>query len=243
MGIIKKLAEAIFNYRIEKLSPLGVYPYKDIAKLIRKNTNKITVFDVGANEGQSVIQIKESFDPTKIHCFEPNETAYNKLNSKYKKSDIVVANNFGLGEANEIRDFFENDLSDMSSFLELGEKGWGHTGAPKPVTIETLDNYCTKNKIEFIDLLKIDTQGFEMEILKGAVDALKNNRIHLVLMEITFAKIYNGLPPFDQLYKLLTESGFRLVTFYGQHYQDDLISWTDVLFINEKINESQEKNI
>lgn len=243
MGIIKKLAESVFNYRIEKLPPLGIHPYKDIAKFIREDENKITVFDVGANEGQSVIQMQENFNPTKIHCFEPNETAFFKLKRNNDKNKIVVTNNFGLGKANETKDFFENELSDMSSFLELGEKGWGRTGAPKRVTIETIDNYCSKNQIGFIDLLKIDTQGFELEVMKGAANALKNNKIHLVLMEVTFAKIYDGLPPFDQLYKLLTESGFRLVTFYGQHYHDGLISWTDVLFINEKINESQKNNL
>jgi FkbM family methyltransferase len=58
----------------------------------------------------------------------------------------------------------------MSSFLPLGPDGWGQIVDEREVSIDTIDNYCMRNRISSIDLLKSDTQGFNLEVIKEAHD-------------------------------------------------------------------------
>ena len=81
----------------------------------------------------------------------------------------------------------------------------------------------------------MDTQGFEMEILKGAVNLLDTKSIDLIYFEVTYADIYENLPPFDELFKFLREKGYRLVTYYESRIHNNLISWNDVLFVSNKV--------
>lgn len=62
------------------------------------------------------------------------------------------------------------------------------------VKVSTIDRYCADKKIERIDLLKSDTQGFELEVLKGARHMLVERRVGAIYVEITFAQLYDNLP-------------------------------------------------
>jgi hypothetical protein len=55
--------------------------------------------------------------------------------------------------------------------------------------------------------------------------------------------MYKGIAPFDELYKLLRENGFLLVGFYSPHFQKNLLSWTDALFINAKFLEQAPQRV
>ena len=77
----------------------------------------------------------------------------------------------------------------MSSFLSPGKEHWGEINNVTTVQVETLDNYCQRNSISKIDLLKIDTQGYDLEVLRGAKQMLSEHRI----IEITFIDIYQDL--------------------------------------------------
>ena len=64
---------------------------------------------------------------------------------------------------------------------------------------------------------------------------LAQGNIDLILMEIIFSEMYVGIPPFDQVYAFLTSHGYKLVTFYQQRYQQDMLSWTDALFKKDSL--------
>ena len=59
------------------------------------------------------------------------------------------------------------------------------------VSISKLDEYTKKNKIKFIDILKIDTQGYELEILKGSLNLIENKKINCIILEIILSDTYN----------------------------------------------------
>ena len=88
-----------------------------------------------------------------------------------------------------------------------------------------------------IDILKIDSQGFELDILRGCSDLLHDSKINLVLVELTFTDMYQGLPNVEELLKLLYENNFVLSGFYRQHFQNGYLSWADGLFVNKRILE------
>jgi len=99
--------------------------------------------------------------------------------------------------------------------------------------MKTLDEYCVENKIPAIDILKSDTQGFDLEVIKGARELLRRKAIHLIYMEVILSDMYKGLPGVDEIYTFLTERGFNLVSFYQYHYQHPGAAWTDALFVNK----------
>jgi hypothetical protein len=130
----------------------------------------------------------------------------------------------------------ENSRSAMTSFLPPAEESWGQTTAETPVDIITLDDYCASHGVESVDLLKIDTQGFDFEVLKGADRLLTQGAIRLVLLELIFANLYEGVPPFDEIYRFLLERGFHLVGTYDPHHAaDGRLAWCDALFMHSAI--------
>lgn len=58
------------------------------------------------------------------------------------------------------------------------------------------------------------------------------NRIGLIYFEFIFSDMYKDLPRFDEVFRYLIDHNFALVAIYDQHFQDEILSWTDVLFIN-----------
>ena len=73
----------------------------------------------------------------------------------------------------------------------------------------TLDKFCKLNKINFIDILKIDTEGNDLQVLLGAKNMLKNNKIGLIYSEVSgFKNIYNS--KLNKMIKYLSEFNFKL---------------------------------
>ena len=71
-----------------------------------------------------------------------------------------------------------------------GVKGDEYISKQENVPIITLDEYCKKNNIGNIDIIKIDTQGYEDKVLKGCSELIKNDKINLIQVELIFADIY-----------------------------------------------------
>jgi hypothetical protein len=127
----------------------------------------------------------------------------------------------------------ENSNSDMSSFLPLSEMGWGTITNETPVLVRTIDQFCDEEGIDKIDVLKSDTQGFDLEVFKGAEESIRKKKIGLIYFEIIFADQYKKLPSFSESFDFLTARGFKLVSFYKIYYQRKLAGWTDALFVHE----------
>lgn len=211
---------------------LGRDPFHDAARLLAKQptAGPVVLFDVGANQGQSIGHFRETFRDPIIHAFEPGSQAYSVLAEKCGRLPGVTLNNFALGSRCEAVAFHENTATDMSSFLPIGKAGWGEVARITTVNVETADGYCDRNRIDRIDVLKSDTQGFDLEVVKGAERMLRAGAVRLIFMELTFAEIYDGIPPFDVVYRHLAERNYRLVSFYDFHYMDDRAAWTDAMF-------------
>lgn len=121
----------------------------------------------------------------------------------------------------------------MSSFLEPGAATWwGEVKQRVQVKVNTVDKYCDEHRIDYIDILKSDTQGFDLEVMRGAARLLSARRIHLIYVEIILSDMYRGLPRLDEIFRFLADCGFVLVAFYDFHYENGRVSWADALFVN-----------
>jgi FkbM family methyltransferase len=230
--IIKPLIRK-FGYDIVPHSPshFGQNPLDDMAKYLHNDSP--VIFDVGANVGQSINKFRSQFPKCIIHSFEPSPTTFKILSQQASDLKDVKLWNCALGSASGQTTFLENSNSDMSSFFPLSESGWGEITKETLVEVKTIDRFCDDEQIEYIDILKSDTQGFDFEVFKGAEGAIRANRIGLIYFEIIFSNMYKNLPPFAQIYEYLTLHDFLLVSFYQFHYQKQLASWTDALFVHK----------
>lgn len=217
---------------------LGQNPFQDMRRLAVPSFRPV-IFDVGANVGQSINLFRRNFEHSIIHSFEPSPCTFKKLQHRTTNMPDLHLNNFALGAQSELRVFIENTNSCMNSLLEPGTDCWGEVKERYQVEISTLDNYCAKQGVTHIDILKSDTQGFDLEVIRGGQELIKLRRIHLIYMEIIFSDQYKGIPRLDEIYGFLVNNGFSLVTFYTFHYQHDRAGWTDALFINPEYRQSR----
>ncbi len=224
------LKRGLFFTRVPGPCKLGFDPFLDMSVLTEAGRSPI-VFDVGANLGQSVTDFRDYFASPVIHSFEPG-AAFEQLKANTAGVPNLILNNSALGPRAERRVFVQNSVSDMSSFLELGPDSWGKAVSRNEIETDTVDDYCRRSGIDQIDILKVDTQGFDYEVLKGATAMMGRHRIHLTYMEIIFSAMYDGLPRFDEVYGFLVEHGMSLVSLYTPHFQHNRAGWSNALFVD-----------
>jgi FkbM family methyltransferase len=117
----------------------------------------------------------------KIHAFEPGQETFRELSEKYSGRPNLFLNDVALGSVSGTAEFVENTEPTMSSFLEPGAATWwGQIKQRLQVRVRTVDEYCDEHRIDHIDILKLDTQGFDLEVMKGAVRLFSEQRNHLI---------------------------------------------------------------
>jgi len=204
--------------------------FADMRRLCRA-AGPAVLFDVGANEGQTVTHFRAAFPDALIHAFEPGAAAFAALQRRHALTPGVTLNNVALGARKESREFIESDQTVMSSFLETGPDGFGTERSRRTLEVQTLDGYCAAAGVTRVDVLKLDTQGFDLEVLRGGLGLVARGAVPLVLLEVTLAKLYEGLPRFDAVYGTLADNGYRLVAVYRTTYQGLVAGRFDALFV------------
>ena len=128
---------------------------------LRKNP---IIFDIGANDGQSIKRFNSIFPKSIIYSFEPIEELFKKIIKLYNTKNFIV-NNFALGEKEEKKIFYINKHSFTSSFFKINNKykelhDFDKAQKTTNVKVMTLDKYIKLHNVKKIDILKIDTQGY-----------------------------------------------------------------------------------
>ena len=180
------------------------------------------IFDVGANIGQSIDKYLKQFKKPKIHVFEPNKEAFEILEKKFDYLNYIYLNNFALGEKNSKKKLNYTHKSGSSSFHQINlNTDWikkrSKSANVKPnqyikkkviTEIKTLDDYVKNHKIKKIDLLKIDTQGYEEKVLLGSIKSL--SFIKNVELEIMLDECYKAETSFYHIENILYPKNFKI---------------------------------
>ena len=100
--------------------------------------------------------------------------------------------------------------------------------------VDTIDNYMNKNKINRIDIIKIDTQGYEPKILDGAINSLKSKKINSIILEIIISDIYKSNVSFFEIEKNLIKNGYKLVSLddHGNLFNKSIFQLNAIYAIN-----------
>ena len=157
--------------------------YNDIVESCIIDKKRPYIVDAGANIGQFCNAAKLFFPNAHLFSFEPDPVVYKQLVENTRTLRFVKTFNFGLGDRSQKLPFYVHDLSVMSSFKKYDDHFYGEKDVSY-IRVEPLDK--TLSTIESIDLLKIDVEGFELNVLKGAKNILK--RTNYLLIEISLGR-------------------------------------------------------
>lgn len=186
-------------------------------KKIPVDWNEIdVVYDVGANIGQFASRLRSSGFSGLIVSFEPmkEEHTYLTKRSIGDKSWIVIER-CAVGSTNSKIDINVSKNSYSSSILEVGETHVNSAPTSKSIGVEhvdlrTLDSFDFGNQHRnLIKWLKIDVQGYEMEVLKGARSTL--SEITGIQVELSTVQLYLGQPLFHEVANHLYDLGFKMI--------------------------------
>ncbi len=195
-----------------------------------------TVIDVGANTGQFARLIHRLCPAAKVFSFEPLPACRRELEDTLAAIPGSKAFSMALGEAPGTVPMQQSAFSPCSSLL----RGTSHLGddypdaaivSPLSVSVARLDDVLQGETVEPGILLKLDVQGYEIPVLRGALEILK--QAALVVVEVCFFRqLYEGQPLFDDIYQNLRGLGFRYMGNPEQYPQkkDGRIVEADAVF-------------
>lgn len=189
-----------------------------------KETGINLVWDIGANEGQYAYELRRAGYTGKINSFEPLSNAYAKLEGNVQDDIDWFAFNFALGDEDSLVDINISGNSLSSSFLNMLPK---HSDAApeskyldrEKVSIKKIDSIIDdiSNKQDRI-FMKIDAQGFEKNVLNGAMNSL--DRVEMIQIESALVPLYDGETLFFEMNKFLYECGYYLVAIDPPAFSD-----------------------
>ena len=199
-------------------------------------SREICVFDVGANIGQFAGLIRECCDMSRvrIHSFEPSVQAIEQFEKQHGDCTRIRLNRCALGsQAGTATLYSDRPASGLSSLTKRDLDHIGKTmSLTQTVQVETLDEYCEQNRIERIQLLKIDVEGHEREVLRGAARMFSSQQIDAVTFEFGgcnidtrtyFRDFYHFFQKLDmQIFRITPRGYLRLIERYRETHEQFL---------------------
>jgi FkbM family methyltransferase len=215
--------------------------YLDIARLskVMKYSDGV-ILDVGANSGQTALRLLREFPSKKIYSFEPHPRTFTELEKNTRKYGNVTAINAALGSENCVTKLFVYENGALNSLVNspFVSRFAVHSTGVDAVSVTQIDEFCSINGIDCIHTLKVDTEGFDLEVLKGAMRMLEMRRIKFVYVEFNdLFEIANATGgSLMAIGEFLKKWGFRFVASYTEYVEPggELFISCNALFVLSK---------
>ena len=204
------------------------------------------IFDVGAMIGDTSAVYRHLFPKAQIYAFEPFANSFAMLERNFAEDNEFSAFQIALGAQSGKRKFHINSVAPTNSFLATDVRAarvWGNVAGESiaivDVPVTTIDLFATEHGIDRIDLLKIDVQGAELDVMKGAEKTATEGRIQLVYTEILVAPTYEGQRTLSETFACFEAMGFELINLFNLNTKDSHLRQMDALFEHRTRGSSQ----
>ncbi len=183
------------------------------------------LFDVGANIGRYSITLAEVFGTNaSVHSFEPSPNTFLKLQTNTTSIPNIKAHNFALSNTTGEAILYTTEKnSEVASLINLEQTTTKYGDrVTETIQMKTADDFCNEHRIEQIDFMKIDVEGFELNVLAGAQNLLQLGKIHCIQFEFGipnidsrtyFRDFWNLLNHQYRIYRIVEDGLFEIKTY------------------------------
>ncbi|RZK11730.1 MAG: FkbM family methyltransferase [Flavobacterium sp.] len=197
------------------------------------------ILDVGAHRGETIKFFKEFYPDSSIFSFEPEPTNFIEL-QKVAVAYRTRAFNVAVGESVETCVFYQQDITHLGGLLPINEGskdslGYAKKAKNREIVVEktTLDLFCKNENISRVNLLKIDVQGFEVGVLEGAMQILRNTEC--VTVEVSLYDFYgNHTSSLLKIETIMEKLGFEMwdISKLSKNPMNFRTDWLEIVYRN-----------
>ena len=239
MKLLEKIAIIFFDI-------LDKYIHqRNIIKYLKQNLKNLEIFiDIGSHKGSYTDLIINNFYVKKVIMVEPQKNIYEHVKKKYLKDKRVKTYNLAVSDKKKRQALYINkhdltssltEIDKKNNYLKLKAKLFGGS-INDLIQNKYMVNSCKlseiikKNNVKKIDLLKIDTEGHELQVLKGAGSFLKN-KVNFMLIEIHNSNIFLNYDA-KKIHNYLKKNKFIL----KKRYKFPFTTWEDRIYQNKNFS-------
>jgi len=206
-----------------------------------------TIFDVGANNGDTTAVYRDAFPETLIYGFEPFPRVFQKYSERFAQDSLVKPIGLALAKEGGTHRFYVNKNSMTNSCLPAAREATYWSDDPGDlenisileVPATTLDDFCRNESLKEVQILKLDIQGSELNALQGATQHLERGLFCLIYTEVLFVGQYEGQALFHQIADFLSRFGYHIFDIYNFAYSENgNLKWADALFVSPQVRSS-----
>lgn len=215
--------------------------YNDMQKLLASSQVRI-ILDGGAWEGDTATVLLKKFPAATVYAFEPVKELFGKLCVNTRNISNIKPVNCALYSLSGKQTFYLTQALHSSSLYpttSLSAKYYSSMTKPcgtETVDAITIDEWAEKSGIPFVDIIKLDLEGAELEALKGAQKVLKT--VKLILCEVQFGRLKENCCLFSDVESFLRKHGFYLHNLYDLHSAETgRLLYGDAVFVQENLSD------
>lgn len=208
------------------------------------------IFDIGAHLGNVAKRYRERFSLASIYCFEPFPESFQMLLKNVGSDTRIFCYNKAVSASEGTAALNVNLSAVTNSLLTTDKRGasiWGEgildTISQIEVSTTTVDIFCREAGISNVDILKMDVQGEEYSVLKGAIDMLANQRISLIYSELIIGPTYEGQHKLHEYLSFLDSFGYDFLDFYNPVRSRNQLIQADLIFLSSSFKKEIENRL
>ena len=242
LGLEVRPSRSPLRYAIVRKDRFGVDPLHDVRAILGRDPR--FVIDVGGHVGQTALRFADAFPAARVVTFEPDPENFVTLQRNVANTPRIRAVNAAVGRQSTVSTLHRNRGSQTHSLLGVAEGAQQYVistdllerAGDVDVDVVSLDAFLASAGNERPDVVKVDTQGYELEVLGGAGELLAMRPAPLLYVEVSFVPQYAGQPLFTEVYSFLFERGFRLVGLYETGFSTHFYQvGANALFVHESM--------
>lgn len=233
---IRKYARSFLGIEISYAKYCRRLSESKVFKYYLKDPTKIgMIFDVGANVGQSALEFAKSFPKASIHSFEPFVANFHALRHNTSHTPSIRCHQIALSDHNGSIEVLVDNVanSEWNSITEKRQQEMKNSTdvSKESVVLSRGDSFCNTLGITEIDILKIDTEGHDLDVIKGFDGMFKKGDISSVIVEVGFFKDETH-GKFQEINSYLTGAGMQLAGFYETcYFENGKCEFTNALYL------------